>query len=82
MMMRSVLKITRLALVIAGGACAILVAGSALAEIRISAARITDGQLWILGQADDPNASVTLDDGRRLRWTGAAVDLSRRAYEP
>ena len=60
--MRSVLRTVKLAPIISGGACAILAAGPALAEIRISGARITEGQLWVLGQADEPNVPVTLDD--------------------
>ena len=60
MRMRSVLGIAKLKPVVSGGACAILVAGPALAEIKISGARITEGQLWVLGQADELNAPVTL----------------------
>jgi hypothetical protein len=57
-----VVRITKRALATAGGACAVLTAGSALAEIGISGARITEGQLWVLGQADEANASISLDD--------------------
>ena len=55
-------RIAKAALVIASSAPAVLAAPSALAEIRVSGARITEGQLWVLGQADEPNASITLDD--------------------
>src|SRR5215210_8608903 len=57
-----VVRITKRALATAGGACAVLTAGSALAEIGISGARITEGQLWVLGQADEANASISLED--------------------
>src|SRR4051794_21277408 len=57
-----VVRIRKRALATAGYACAVLTAGSALAEIGISGARITEGQLWVLGQADEANASISLDD--------------------
>src|SRR5215210_1066169 len=62
MTMVSIQTVTKRALAVAGGLCALLAGGSALAEIRIAGARITEGQLWALGQADEPNAPVTLDD--------------------
>jgi len=33
----------------------------ALARIKVEAARITGGELWILGSTDEPEAEITLD---------------------
>jgi hypothetical protein len=46
-----------------GIAAAALVATSpALAEFKIRAARIAAGDLWVMGEVDEPNTAVTLDD--------------------
>jgi hypothetical protein len=51
--------------------CAVLVAGAlaaagpAAAEITVAVARITEGALWVIGQVDQPEAEVTLDDAFR-----------------
>ena len=82
MRMRSVLRIAKLALIVSGGACAILVAGPALAEIKISGARITEGQLWVLGRADEPNAPVTLHDAFEQRTDGRGRFEFRVFYHP
>jgi hypothetical protein len=39
-----------------------LIPGSALADITVSAARITEGLLWVIGDSDEPNARIVLDD--------------------
>src|SRR5215208_1563721 len=38
------------------------VPGSAEADISISAARIAEGDLIVMGQVDEPNSEITLDD--------------------
>src|SRR5215217_5628048 len=82
MRMRSVLGIAKLAPIISGGACAIVAAGPALAEIRISGARITEGQLWVLGQADEVNASISLDDAFEQTTDGRGRFEFRVVYHP
>ena len=77
-----VVRITKRALAIAGGACVIVTAGSALAEIRISGARITEGQLWVLGQADEANASISLDDAFEQRTDSRGRFEFRVVYHP
>src|ERR671912_2959327 len=48
--------------------CAVLVAGAlaaagpAAAEITVAVARITEGALWVIGEVDQPEAEVILDD--------------------
>ncbi len=39
-----------------------LAAGSASAEISLSAVRIAQGDLWVIGQAQEPHARITLED--------------------
>jgi hypothetical protein len=82
MRMRSVLGIAKLAPIISGGACAILAAAPALAEIKVSGARITEGQLWVLGQADEPNAPVTLDGAFEQTTDGRGRFEFRVVYHP
>ena len=43
-----------------------VLAGPAQAEIRVLAAKITGGELWVLGSADAVEAEITLDE----RFTG------------
>jgi hypothetical protein len=40
----------------------LVAAGSAAAEITVAVARITEGALWVIGQVDQPEAEVILDD--------------------
>ena len=67
--------------------CAVLVAGAlaaagpAAAEITVAVARITEGALWVIGQVDQPEAEVTLDDAFR-RPTGAAISASASSTIP
>src|SRR5215207_4422723 len=75
-------SIAKALLSIATGALAILAAPSALAEISISAARIAEGQLWVLGQADEPNAPVTLDDAFEQRTDSRGRFEFRVVYHP
>ena len=51
-------------LTIAGAvlATALVAAGPAAAEITVAVARITEGALWVIGQVDQPEAEVILDD--------------------
>jgi hypothetical protein len=51
-------------LTIAGAVIAgtLVAAGSAAAEITVAVARITEGALWVIGQVDQPEAEVILDD--------------------
>src|SRR5215207_9112916 len=41
---------------------ALVAAGPAAAEITVAVARITEGALWVIGQVDQPEAEVILDD--------------------
>jgi uncharacterized protein (DUF2147 family) len=77
-----VVRITKRALATASGACAVLTAGPALAEIKISGARITEGQLWVLGQADEANASISLDDAFEQRTDSRGRFEFRVVYHP
>src|SRR5918993_3814955 len=40
----------------------LVAAGSAAAEITVAVARITEGALWVIGQVEQPEAEVILDD--------------------
>src|SRR5918993_2339667 len=40
----------------------LVAAGPAAAEITVAVARITEGALWVIGQVDQPEAEVILDD--------------------
>ncbi len=75
-------RIARALLSIATGALATPAAPSALAEIKISGARITEGQLWVLGQADELNTAVTLDDAFEQRTDGRGRFEFRVVYHP
>jgi hypothetical protein len=43
-------------------AAALIATSPALAEFKIRAARIAAGDLWVMGEVDEPNTAVTLDD--------------------
>ena len=75
-------RLTKRVLATASGACAVLTAGPALAEIKISGARITEGQLWVLGRADEANASISLDDAFEQRTDGRGRFEFRVVYHP
>jgi hypothetical protein len=61
---------------------ATLAHGPALAEIAVSVARISEGQLWVIGQVDEPNATVTLDQGMEQTADGRGRFEFRVVYHP
>ena len=54
----------------------------AWAEMRIEAAKITGGDLWIIGYADDPNTEITLDGWFPQRTDGNGYFEFRVVYHP
>lgn len=64
------------------GLAAALAASSAQAEINVSVARISEGQLWVIGQVDEPNAVVTLDEGMEQTADGRGRFEFRVVYHP
>ena len=66
----------------AGGAVLALIAGPASAEIAVSGARIAEGSLIVLGQADEPNARITLDGGFDQVTDGRGRFEFRVVYHP
>jgi hypothetical protein len=64
--------------------CALSAAWSveARADMRIEAAKITGGDLWIIGYADDPNVEITLDDQFARRTDGRGYFEFRVVYHP
>ena len=76
-MLRSYARALLAGLVIAGGA-----SRPAKAEFVIWAARIAEGDLWILGEVDEPNATVTLDDSFVEKTDSRGQFQFRIAYHP
>ena len=52
------------------------------AEMRIEAAKITGGDLWIIGYADDPDTEITLDGKFPQRTDGNGYFEFRVVYHP
>ena len=65
-------------LMIASATCPV----PAQAEMRIEAAKITGGDLWIIGYADDPDTEITLDDGFPQRTDSRGYFEFRIVYHP
>ncbi|MBE7204588.1 MAG: collagen-like protein, partial [Parafilimonas terrae] len=65
-------------LMIASAACPV----PAQAEMRIEAAKITGGDLWIIGYADDPDTEITVDDGFPQRTDSRGYFEFRIVYHP
>jgi len=58
------------------------VPGSAAADISISAARIAEGDLIVMGQVDEPNTEITLDDVFSETTDGRGRFMFRVVYHP
>jgi hypothetical protein len=54
----------------------------AFAEFTIVGARIAEGDLWVIGQVDEPNTSVTLDGSYTETSDGRGRFQFRIAYHP
>ena len=52
------------------------------ADMRIEAAKITGGDLWIIGYADDPGVEITLDGQFPHRTDGRGYFEFRVVYHP
>jgi len=52
------------------------------AEMRIEAAKITGGDLWIIGSADDPDTEITLDGRFTQRTDSSGYFEFRVVYHP
>ena len=65
-------------MLILSGACAL----PAQADMRIEAAKITGGDLWIIGYADDPGAEITLDGRFPQRTDSRGYFEFRVVYHP
>ena len=57
-------------------------AAPAWAEMRIEAAKITGGDLWIIGYADDPDTEITLDGQFPQRTDSNGYFEFRVVYHP
>ena len=55
---------------------------AARAEFSISAARIAEGDLIVMGQVDEPNTDITLDDSFTVRTDGSGRFTFRVVYHP
>jgi len=64
------------------GLAAAFVAAPARADITIAVARISEGQLWVIGQVDEPNATVTLDERMEQTADGRGRFEFRVVYHP
>jgi hypothetical protein len=69
------------AAVLAAAALA-LIPRSALADITVSAARITEGLLWVIGDSDEPNARIVLDDAHEAATDRSGGFEFRVVYHP
>jgi hypothetical protein len=67
---------------VAAFALASLVAVPTSADIVIRGARIAEGDLWVLGQVDEPNATITLDDSYFERTDSRGRFEFRLGYHP
>ncbi|TXN21235.1 hypothetical protein FV217_14970, partial [Methylobacterium sp. WL9] len=54
----------------------------ARAEIQVQAAKITAGELWVLGSADEPDIEITLDGGFARRTDGKGQFEFRIIHHP
>ncbi|KMO28406.1 hypothetical protein VQ02_31735, partial [Methylobacterium variabile] len=63
-------------------AACLIAAAPARAEIQVLAARITAGELWVLGAADDPEAEVSLDGRFATRADSRGRFEFRLVYHP
>lgn len=70
------------ALAVPIGLMAAIAAPPAQAEITVSVARISEGQLWVIGQVDEPNAVVTLEEGMEQTADGRGRFEFRVVYHP
>src|SRR5829696_3413948 len=61
---------------------ALVAAGPAAAEITVAVARITEGALWVIGQVDQPEAEVILDDAFTEKADGRGSFRFRLIYHP
>jgi hypothetical protein len=59
-----------------------LIASPASADIAIADAHIGEGDLWIIGHADEPETEVTLDDSFTSRTDARGNFYFRIAYHP
>ena len=59
-----------------------LIPGSALADITVSAARITEGLLWVIGDSDEPNARIVLDNAHEAATDRSGGFEFRVVYHP
>src|SRR3954453_21745631 len=79
MLTREPLRLLRLALLPTLGASVVT---PALAAFQVEAAKITAGELWVLGSVDEPDAEITLD-GQFARKTDAKGNFEFRiVYHP
>ena len=76
-------SLTRTALLRAAAVVSTLTTGTpALAEFTIVGARIAEGDLWVIGQVDEPNTPVTLDGSYTETSDGSGRFQFRIAYHP
>jgi hypothetical protein len=61
---------------------ATLAAGPAAAEIGLTAVRIAQGDLWVIGQSQEPNARITLDERFEQTTDGRGRFEFRVVYHP
>ena len=54
----------------------------ALADVRVQAAKITGGELWVLGSVDEPDAEITLDGQFARKTDGKGNFEFRVVYHP
>jgi hypothetical protein len=63
-------------------AAAAIAASPVLAQFKIRAARIAEGDLWVMGEVDEPNTVITLDDTYTERTDSRGRFQFRTAYHP
>jgi hypothetical protein len=69
-------------LLVGAVAAAFTVASPAMAEFKIRAARIAEGDLWVMGEVDEPNTAITLDETYTERTDSRGRFQFRTAYHP
>jgi hypothetical protein len=63
-------------------AATLMAASPALAEFKIRAARIAEGDLWVMGEVDEPNTAITLDETYTERTDSRGRFQFRTPYHP
>ena len=61
---------------------ALTAASPAMAEFKIRAARIAEGDLWVMGEVDEPNTAITLDETYTERTDSRGRFQFRTPYHP